>query len=316
MVVDVRDPVAHRFVDRVLQRPAAGVDALDRRAEQAHAEDVQRLPRHVLRAHVDDALEAEQRAGRRRGDAVLPRAGLGDDAALAHALREQRLAERVVDLVRAGVREILALEEEAHARVARRAPRLVERRRPADVGRRAARFSVADELGIAPRGEVRRRRAPRPAPSASRARTGRRTRRSSRARPDRAGRTPGPAWRALPSSRCPPWCAAAKNAGQRSALLIPGSLSTPDETSTAHGRTPASPSATLPAIRPPASMIGRRAAIRAARSQSATWPVPPRSTGLVASTSGVVDPGSATARSTSSSDSAGTALISRAPTAA
>ena len=66
--------------------------------------DVQRLARHVLGAHVDDALEAEQRAGGGRRDAVLAGAGLGDDARLAHALGEQRLAERVVDLVRAGVR--------------------------------------------------------------------------------------------------------------------------------------------------------------------------------------------------------------------
>jgi hypothetical protein len=41
---------------------------------------------------------------------VLARAGLGDDALRAEPLREQRLAERVVDLVRAGVREVLALE--------------------------------------------------------------------------------------------------------------------------------------------------------------------------------------------------------------
>ena len=81
------DPVAHRLVDRVLQRAAAGVDARDLGAEQPHAEDVQRLALHVLGAHVDVALEAEQRAGRRRRDAVLPGAGLGDDAPLAHALR-------------------------------------------------------------------------------------------------------------------------------------------------------------------------------------------------------------------------------------
>ena len=81
-------------------------------AEHAHAEDVQRLARHVFGAHVDDALEAEQRARRGRRHAVLSGAGLGDDAALAHPLREQRLAERVVDLVRAGVREVLALEEQ------------------------------------------------------------------------------------------------------------------------------------------------------------------------------------------------------------
>ena len=66
-------------------------------------------------AHVDVALEAEQRARRRRGHAVLAGARFGDDAPLAHALGEQRLAERVVDLVRAGVRQILALQEDARA---------------------------------------------------------------------------------------------------------------------------------------------------------------------------------------------------------
>jgi hypothetical protein len=45
------------------------------------AHDVQRLPAHVLGAHVDDALEAEQRAGGRRRHAVLAGAGFGDDRA-------------------------------------------------------------------------------------------------------------------------------------------------------------------------------------------------------------------------------------------
>ena len=81
--------------------PASTLDHLG--AEQPHAEDVERLPLHVLGAHVDVAVEAEQRADRRGGDAVLAGAGLGDDPALAHARGEQRLAERVVDLVRAGV---------------------------------------------------------------------------------------------------------------------------------------------------------------------------------------------------------------------
>jgi hypothetical protein len=37
-------------------------------------------------------------------------ARLGDDPPLAHPLGQQRLPERVVDLVRAGVVEVLALE--------------------------------------------------------------------------------------------------------------------------------------------------------------------------------------------------------------
>ncbi len=103
-------------------------------AEQPHAEDVERLARHVVGAHVDVALEAEQRAHRRGRDAVLPGAGLGDDPPLPHPRGEQRLAERVVDLVRAGVREVLALEDDAGAAGGGGQPlRLVERRRPADV---------------------------------------------------------------------------------------------------------------------------------------------------------------------------------------
>ena len=81
-------------------------------AEQLHPGDVQRLPAGVLGAHVDDALQAEQGARRRGGDAVLAGTGLGDHPGLAHALGEQRLTQHVVDLVRAGVVEVLALEQD------------------------------------------------------------------------------------------------------------------------------------------------------------------------------------------------------------
>ena len=43
-------------------------------------------------------------AGGGGSDAVLPRAGFGDDAGAPDALRKQCLTEGVVDLVRAGVR--------------------------------------------------------------------------------------------------------------------------------------------------------------------------------------------------------------------
>ena len=46
---------------------------------------------------------------------MLPRAGLGDDALLAHAPGEQDLTDRVVDLVRAGMAEIFALEIDLRA---------------------------------------------------------------------------------------------------------------------------------------------------------------------------------------------------------
>ena len=68
-------------------------------------------------------VEAEQRARGGGRDAVLARAGLGDHASLAHVLREQHLAEHVVDLVRARVREVLALQVDR----ARRASSLMRR---------------------------------------------------------------------------------------------------------------------------------------------------------------------------------------------
>ena len=117
-VVGVRNvghPVAHRLVDRVLERPGAGGDRDDLGAQHLHAGHVQRLASGVLLAHVDRALQAQQcRRGRRRHP-VLAGSGLGDDPALAHPNGEQRLTEHVVDLVAAGVVEVLALEEDGRA---------------------------------------------------------------------------------------------------------------------------------------------------------------------------------------------------------
>ena len=91
------------------------------------------LPLRVDAPHVHDAVEPEERARRGARDAVLSRAGLRDDAPLPHPLREERLADGAVDLVRARVREVLALEEHAaQADGLREARRVRERRRAAD----------------------------------------------------------------------------------------------------------------------------------------------------------------------------------------
>jgi len=99
------DPIAHGFVDGVLERTAAGIDADDLRAEHAHARDVEGLARHVFRAHVDDAFKAEMRGDGGGSDAVLACARFRDDARLAHLHGEQALADGVVDFVRASVRK-------------------------------------------------------------------------------------------------------------------------------------------------------------------------------------------------------------------
>ena len=109
-VLDIGDPVAQGFVERILQRARARKRRHDFGAQELHAEHIGLLPLDIDLAHIDDAFEAEARAGGRGRDAMLAGARLGDDARLAHAAREQDLAHHIVDLVRAGVIELVALE--------------------------------------------------------------------------------------------------------------------------------------------------------------------------------------------------------------
>ena len=133
-VLDVGHPVAHRFVERVFQRARARLHRHDRGAEELHAVDVLRLALHVLGAHVHDALHAVARGHRGRRDAVHAGAGLGDHARLAHATRKERLADGVVDLVRAGVVQILALDVDLRARaLLGQALGVIDRARPPDI---------------------------------------------------------------------------------------------------------------------------------------------------------------------------------------
>src|SRR5580698_3979207 len=89
---DVGDPVAHGFVDGIFQRARSRFHATHFCPQQSHPEDIKLLASHVLRAHVHNALEAEQRADSSGGYPVLTRAGLGDDAPFAHALGEKCLS--------------------------------------------------------------------------------------------------------------------------------------------------------------------------------------------------------------------------------
>ena len=134
--LDVGDPVADApRSSRPSASRAAESTGITSAPSMSHADDVELLAADVLLAHVDVALQAEPGAHRRRGDAVLAGAGLGDDPRLAHPQGEQDLADRVVDLVRARV----VRGPRASGRCGRR--RLVvdqplgevERRRPADV---------------------------------------------------------------------------------------------------------------------------------------------------------------------------------------
>ena len=150
--LDRGHPVAEGLVHRVLERPGARGDRDDLGAEHPHAGHVQRLPPGVLLAHVDRALEAEQGAGGRGRHAVLAGPGLRDHPGLAHPLGQQHLAEHVVDLVAAGVREILALEQHPRAAAELRPEplRLADQGRPGGVVREQV-GQLGGELRVGPR---------------------------------------------------------------------------------------------------------------------------------------------------------------------
>ena len=90
-------------------------DFHDFRTKHAHACNVQGLTTRIDLAHVDAAFQAEHGAHRSGGHAMLTCTGFSNDPSLAHALDQQSLPKRIVDLVRASVVQILTLEE--HTRV-------------------------------------------------------------------------------------------------------------------------------------------------------------------------------------------------------
>lgn len=145
--VGLGDPVADRFVDGVFEGCGALVDEAHLGSEQSHPLQVGGLPIGVDLAHVDHAVEAEERADRRGGDAVLSCTGVGDDPLLAEAAGEQTLCEAVVDLVGTGMGQVLAFDPHRHAVLRAEAAQAGERGRPAgEAGEQLV--QLGDEGGI------------------------------------------------------------------------------------------------------------------------------------------------------------------------
>ena len=109
-VIDGGHPIPHRLVHGILQRARTCGDRHHFGAQQLHACDVERLALRVHFPHVDPALETQQRRSSSRRDTMLAGARLRDHATLTHSLSEQRLTQHVIDLVRASVVQVLALQ--------------------------------------------------------------------------------------------------------------------------------------------------------------------------------------------------------------
>ena len=109
-VFEVVAPCTHGFVNGVFEGCRAAGHRHHFGTEQTHAVNVQGLANGVFFAHVHDAFHAHECRGGGGGHAMLTGAGLSNEAGLAHFFGEQRLTEGIVDFVRAGVVEVLALE--------------------------------------------------------------------------------------------------------------------------------------------------------------------------------------------------------------
>src|SRR5205807_1557894 len=226
---DVRDPVPNRLARRLFERAGAEIDRSNLGAEQLHPFDVGVLAAHVLLAHVHDAFESEARANGRGSDSVLARTGLRHDAPLPKTSGEHCLAERVVQLVGTGVEEILALEIEPLAR-----------REPLGAGERCRSPSERSTELV----ELRAKRVVRPCvdPTGLELVQG---------RDQRLGYVTPAVGSVQARGR---HLASATKARTLSWSLMPGSRSSLDAASTAHGRTARTASRTLSGPRRPASI--------------------------------------------------------------
>src|SRR5712675_2130834 len=208
---------------------------------------------------------------------MLAGAGLGDDALLAHAARHHDLAEHIVDLVRAGVVELLALEVDfCAAEMLGQAFGEIKRRRPADIILEiAVHFSLERRIGLGVgiglfqvedqrhqrfRDKAAAEIAEMPALVGTAA--------------EGVGQGFWLTWihRTINSS-------VARAARMKSRIisgsLTPGERSTPEDTSTPPARVTRTASATLPASSPPETMNGSLRSSFSSRCQSNTAPSPP-----------------------------------------
>ena len=114
-VTHIGDPVTQRIVHGVFQCAATGSYRHHFGTQKFHAEHVWRLTFHVVRAHVNHALQSEFRTYCGGCHTVLTSSGFSDDPRLAHAARQNDLTQHVVDLMCASVVQLVALHVDLRA---------------------------------------------------------------------------------------------------------------------------------------------------------------------------------------------------------
>ena len=115
--IDTADRVLEIFlerrIDRVLERGGTACHGHQVTAQDLHLGDVRVFLLDIHLTHVDLTGDTDQGAGRRQRHTMLPGPGLGQHLLLPHVLGQQCLADTMIDLVRTGMVEILAFQEDA-----------------------------------------------------------------------------------------------------------------------------------------------------------------------------------------------------------
>ena len=109
-VFDIGDPAAEGRVDRVFEDAGTVGDWLDLGSQQFHPEDIEALAFDIFFSHVNGAVHVKEGSSSGCGHSVLAGSRFRYDFFLAHPLGQQDLAQGIVNLVGAGVVEVLPLE--------------------------------------------------------------------------------------------------------------------------------------------------------------------------------------------------------------
>ena len=146
-VLNVRNPVAQRLINGVLEGAGTVLNRNHLRAQQLHTSHVQRLTLSVFLAHVDHALHAEERSRSRSRNTVLTRTGLSNQTGLTHTLSQQSLTNHVINLVATRVVQVLTLEEHTRTSMLRELRNLSQQRRTVRILSRKT-LELGNELGV------------------------------------------------------------------------------------------------------------------------------------------------------------------------
>mmetsp|Transcript_9355 Transcript_9355/g.20199 ORF Transcript_9355/g.20199 Transcript_9355/m.20199 type:complete len:541 (+) Transcript_9355:716-2338(+) len=114
-VSNIGNPIAHGFVDSILQCGLSVVHWDYLCSQCVHSENIQLLAFTIHGTHVDNALQSHLSTNGGGGNSVLTRTSFGNNTGLSNAFGQQSLSNGVVDFVRTSVCQILAFEPNSGA---------------------------------------------------------------------------------------------------------------------------------------------------------------------------------------------------------